>query len=304
MTTGNVRQVRWSEHDDAEVADPVDHDAVWGKGRTPRLSPYHLDAKTCEVCTYLEEVAGLRFPEATPPLYPLYVDRLRQAVRIVLRTAHDGGQAVDEDSARATFARVWASTAKLYEDHPLVELYGRLGLRSAAAFARAYAAPLATAHRPIDLDALESGLHTDVKVSLGILDAFHADDGRPVAIILRTESYATKAAKRGGSLVWSDLGSPRRQIALAVFHEHWAGESLDPRVQLYSAVDGALYEVAWSSRKTNGQTSMERLNGRASEKLVRLTNGPYSPRPSTWDCPRCRSRVLCPHHLLESSRSG
>ena len=296
LADGNTLTLRWSDPEDVED-EPTDQPARWGRGGAPKLSVYHLDKSTCEVATYLEQVAHLRFPEATPPLYPLYVDRLRRTIQAVIRTAHASGKPVPEDAAHAAFERAWASTAKLYEDHPLVDLYGRLGMRAAISFAVAYSSPLATSHAPIDASAIESGLDGEGTVSLGLLDAFYADDGQPIAFVLRTESYASKS--KDGTLNWSALSTPSRQIPLALFHEHPTFRGLSPRVLLYSASDGALYDVKWSTRKTGGQTSMERLQAQANGRSTRLAVGPYTPGVSAWKCPRCRSRVLCPHYLSD-----
>ena len=298
--SGSVRQVRWEESG-AETGEPEPHGAVWGRTESPRLSPYHLAPKTCSVSTYIEEVARLRFPESTPPLYPLYVDRLREVIRVLVRAAHERGGEVSGDVVRAVFARTWRTVATLHEGHPHLDLYGRLALRAALAFARAYSRPFASAHRPGELDAIEADLHPEWRVRAGILVAFLDDDGLPTAIVLRTESYAAKAAKRGGALKWSDLGSPQRQIPLALFHEHWAGRAESVHVHVYSSADGALYAVDWSTRKTKGQTSMERIRDEVRGRIEGLTSGPYAPAPSSWSCPRCRSRILCPHYRNHSN---
>ena len=283
-------RVEWTEPE----VDPLTPEAVqapWGRHGTPQLTPHHLDVRTCQIATYLEEFARLRFPEVDVPLYPLYVNTVTFTIQQIVRAAHERGRGVEPNEAVVLFDRSWWAVAKLNEEHPHVELYERVGRRTVRAFATAYASPLATAHRPVELIEIERALHPELAFRSGLLTAFFSDEGHPVVFLFRTESYARPAAVRG-HLVWSDL-QPKRQIPLALFHQRWAATHPGVTARVFSAMDGVLYAFEWSRQAK----SMSTLHAKTTGQFADLISGPYTPQANEWACDRCRSRVGCPHQI-------
>jgi hypothetical protein len=174
------------------------------------------------------------------------------------------------------------------EDHPYLELFGRIGRRAAEAFASAYV-PLATEHRSLGLQALAKTEHDGVTLPLGLASAFVGDEGRPVAILVRTESYAGKLSSDRSAILWSKISSARR-LPFVLLRRHYP--DLVPLV--FSVADGAIYLFKWGPDR-----SVTKAEADAVAALERLADGEYGVAASDFACGRCNSRTICPHWLAE-----
>lgn len=280
---------RWEE-EDSESAAPGPFQALWGGRPRVRFDPRDLDGRACGLDAYIRRVAGARLPEGQRAVYPRFVDAVRAAVRRCVASAHEAGRPLTAAEALAHFDTVWRSVEVDLEDHPHLELFGRLGRRTAGAFATAYDAPRATMHRSLGLQGLAETEHEGVTLPLGLASAFVGEDGRPVAILVRTESYAGKLSSDGSGVLWSKMSSARRLPFVLLRRRH---PDLVPLV--FSVADGALYPFKWGPDK-----SVAKAEADAVAALSRLADGEYGVAASDFVCGRCGSRTVCPHWLAEN----
>jgi len=279
---------RWEEGD-SEHAAPEPFRAVWGDRPTVRLDPRDLDGGACGLDAYIRRVAGARLPEGQRAVYPRFVDAVRAAVRRCVASAHEEGRPLITAEALAHFDVVWRRVEVDLEGHPHLELFGRIGRRAARTFAAAYT-PRATEHRSLGLQGLAETEHDGVTLPLGLASAFTGDDGKPVAVLVRTESYAGKLASDGSGVLWSKMTSARRLPFVLVRRRY---PDIVPLV--FSVADGALYLFKWGP-----DNSVAKAETDAVDTLSRLASGEYAVAVSDFACGRCGSRTICPHWLAET----
>lgn len=252
---------------------------VWG-GRPPaRFSLRSLDGKTCTIATYLQDFVGLALPTSERPLYPIFVDVVRRALRAVVTTVHASGRSMSEGEADAVLDTVWSSDD--FADHPHAALYRATARHMTRRFAARYTASNAKAEvldpTPLFLDADGAP-----GVRLDLVGHIRYADGRVEALSFRPESLPIG---KNGRVNWSELGGAARLsfVLLAM-----ANTAITPR--LFSGHDGLLLDFAWSQRKDSLPNEQSRMIAQRDA----FQNGLFETTVSSFRCNSCTFRICCP----------
>lgn len=290
--------LEWREEhvvDNAQQSTTYTYGPVWGRRGHVRLRPRALDAGSCAVEVYIQDMAKMHFPEVETPVYPLYFDALRQVMHLVVIAFHTNGGVTEADIADM-LKRVWVEVVVRVPEHRHLPLFQRLVRRHVRAFASVYEHALAagipqtSAYRKLNLTLIEATPEPTMRVLPGFVAAFETDDRTPVALLLRTESYAGALAKDGSGINWSGMAA-RRRLAFVMLQQHYP--DLMPLV--YSAADGRIYRLNWSTRKGSTLSEQEK----AASRLDALVAGVFHARVDDWTCDRCTSRLACPHWIRD-----
>ena len=263
---------------EATPSETVTMDAIWGGEPRGSLAARALDAQTCAVRTYLEHYLHMRFPVATPPLYPIFIDAVRRAMGRIVQRSHELEGGISPDEAKALFDIGWAAAE--VADHPHHDLYWAIGLDYIQAFARVYQ-PHPKAQQHLGLTRRPSD--SDLALRYDLLTHYEAVDGAQVAIALRAESLQSHARPDG--VLWSGLNAAQRASFVLLKQRV---EEVQPWV--FSASDGALYPYQWSKNPKQAQTEAERLERR----FTALDQRQFEAAAQAWNCDRCPVRLSCP----------
>jgi hypothetical protein len=269
---------------EAAVKEQVSMPAVWGGAAGASLAARSLDSGTCSIQTYVEDVFGARFPTLLRPLYPIFVARIRQALRRIVAEVHAVGRVLSEDESSAIFDGAWPEDE--FRDHPHVGVYRPRAERAVLHFARSYRP------EPEDVELLEVELlmmrvEGAVPIRLDLVAHYRRANGSVVAMLLHVPSLANSVGKDGGVL-WSKLSSARRLPFVLLREQHTGFEP-----HLYSLADSAVYSFQWSKKGD----SMDREAAAAMERLASITTGMFATEVNEWRCDRCTSRIGCPHWI-------
>ena len=107
------------QHWPSEATPPetVTLDAIWGGEPRGSLAARALDAQSCAVLAPTWNTnLRMRFPVATQPLYPVFIDAVRRTMGRIVQRSHELEGAVSLDEAKALFDIGW--TAAEVSDHP------------------------------------------------------------------------------------------------------------------------------------------------------------------------------------------
>ncbi len=261
---------------------------VWGGAPQRRMGARAFEAGACPIREYVSDELGMRLPEGDRPLYPLYVGRVRAVLGTLVEAAHDGGRALTQQDVEEAVRAHWPPDG--LERHRHLPLYTRLLIDAATSFAAEYG-PMASVHRPLDLDALEEALGEPAP-KLTFVSAFFDEARRPVALLFRPESLAGGVSKKQGGLNWSAGNLKGEQLMVAVLRQAFPGAA----ALIYSAADGKLYE--WNEPtppKKGALPAAERLVIEAEERRATFASGRFEYEVSDYTCDRCRSRLFCPY---------
>ena len=268
------------QHWPSEAAPPetVTLDAIWGGEPRGSLATRALDAQSCAVRTYMEHYLRMRFPVATQPLYPIFIDAVRRTMGRIVQRSHELEGAVSPEEAKALFDIGWSAAEVV--DHPHHDLYWRTGLDYVQAFARVYRPnPQAQQH----LGLTRQPPDADLALRYDLLAHYEAVDGAQVAIALRAESLQSHARPDG--VLWSGLSAAQRASFVMLKQRT---EEVQPLV--FSASDGALYPYQWSKNPKQAQTEAERLE----QRFIALDQRQFEAAAQAWNCDRCPVRISCP----------
>jgi hypothetical protein len=255
--------------------------AIWGEAPRSALSTRALAPQTCGIRTYLEHYLGIRFPSATPPLYPLFFDVVRRAMGHIVRLTQARGTPFSRDEAKELFLHEWPISD--VSDHPHHALYAHLACEAIEQFARAYV-PLPTASAHLDLTAHDEA--TGLALRHDLLALYDAADGTTVAMSWRPESLQAKHREHG--LLWSGLSPAHRMAFVLLRRDH---PHLQPYV--FSAADEVLYPYQW----TANANELDKETKRLAQQCDDLAHGRFTANVQEWTCNRCPVRVSCPHWL-------
>lgn len=258
---------------------------IWGGALTTALPIRALDERSCGIRLYLEHALKLRWPVPIPPLYPIFVGRVRQALqRVVARTAADGQRVVAAEAA-AIFDDVWPAADPLLEEHPHLPIYRPRAADAVAAFARAFEPP-AGGGQGLDVDLDISTLDGAPPLRLDLVAHYRAGD-RIVAMVLHVGSLAKGLGKKGEGVLWSKFTPAYRRLPFVLLRRQHGMVS----PQIFSVADGTLYPFQWSQRGTPWDAEADA----AGAALAALARGEFSATISDYTCDRCPVRIACPH---------
>lgn len=253
---------------------------VWGGRARKALPARALEKEACSIRTYLSDFLGIRYPLHQSPLYPAFIQIVRQTLEKLIRLAHETGIAVNGNEAEHLFLEQW--NALHADEHPHQSIYRRLGLSYTQRFATAYV-PLKKAAEFFDLEIATQA--NELRMRLDLIAHYQAADGSVVAISFRPDSFA--GAVKDGALQWGKLKEAYR-VSFVLLRER------APQLQayVYSGEDGDIYPFAWpqQQRHFDGQ----RKNN--FDKLGLLAQPVFQEEVDDWKCDNfCEHRLTCPH---------
>lgn len=261
---------------------------VWGGASLPRMGARAFDKGSCPIKPYLDEELGMRLPETDPPLYPFFFGRVRTVLGSLIERAHDGGRMLTPDNVEAVLDQHWPP--KTLGDHRHLPLFSRLITDAALGFASNYI-PLASEHRPLDLERVEASL-ADPAPKLRVTSAFWDDTERLVVVLFRPESLVHGISKRKGGLNWSVKGLDDERLRIVILRQAYP----EATAYVYSAADAELYEWNPPGKPRKGSLpAQERLVLEAQERQEMFARGPFEHEVSFFECGRCRRRLYCPY---------
>jgi DNA helicase II / ATP-dependent DNA helicase PcrA len=255
---------------------------VWGGRARKALPARALDKEECAIRTYMSDFLNLRYPIHQPPLYPAFIQLVRQTLEKLIRLAHETGEAVNIGEAKRMFLEQWDSLRS--DDHPHQPIYRRLGLSYVERFATVYV-PLQQAAEFFDLEVnLQAGA---LRLRLDLIAHYRAIDDSIVAISFRPDSFADVV--KDGALQWGKLKEAHR-VSFVLLRER----APQLKAYVYSGEDGDLYPFVWPQQQRffDGQ----RKNNL--DKLELLAQPVFHEEVDDWKCDNfCEHRLTCPHWL-------
>ena len=264
-----------------EPSEPVTLGPIWGDSRPETVSLYGLLGRQCGILGYLQEHLGIGFRPVLRPLYPVFVTRLRRALRRVVDKANEQGRRLAPEEAEAIAAEEWPDDK--YAEHPHVGLYRPRSLRWARELARAYEPPAGGAES-LDHDVAWEAGGEPASLPLQLIGRYRDGDGTQHALLFRPESLGGDGVE---TLKWSDLREHHR-LPLALLGDD--DPELRPRV--YSGSDARIYPYRWSHQKP--RETLAKVEGHARELLDLRSRGVFQATIKDWTCDRCPCRMLCP----------
>jgi hypothetical protein len=262
---------------------------LWGEVKPAWLKPSVLDEDRCPLETYLERFLGLSFPEGERELYPLVFGILRRVLRQMADAAMEAGTPMDEADVRVLLDKEFPKSR--WGEHPHYEWYYGIALRAVLGFRNAFhprRGELTRLEPEMELDPSGRG---DPPVRLDLIALYKVASGRTTAIIFRPDSYAKIA--EGGEINWGKLDGKRASLILVL------GENANVRMQVYSGIDGRIYEYLPSIQPASLPKELDRVRARHGA----LANGDFGTDADRWSCDQCRMRVNCPHWIGALQRS-
>lgn len=256
---------------------------LWGDVKPVWLKPSVLDEDRCPLETYLEKFLGLSFPEGERELYPLVFGVLRRVLRQMADVAMEAGAPMAEADARALLEKELPKDR--WGDHPHYEWYYGIALRAVQGFRDAFRpkrGELTRLDPEMELDPSGSG---DPPVKLDLIALYKDASGRTAGIMFRPESYAKIA--EDGEINWGKLDGKRASLVLLL------GEDANARMQVYSGIDGRIYEYLPSIQAASLPKELDRVRARHAA----LANADFGTDADRWSCDQCRMRVNCPHWI-------
>ena len=256
---------------------------LWGDVKPVWLKPSVLDEDRCPLETYLEKFLGLSFPEGDRKLYPLVFGVLRRVLRQMADVAMEAGAPMAEADARMLLEKEFPKDR--WGDHPHYEWYAGIALRAVLGFRDAFRpkrGELTRLDPEMELDPSETG---DPPVKLDLVALYKDASGRTTGVIFRPESYAEIAGD--GEINWGELDGKRASLVLLL------GEDANLRMQVYSGIDGRIYEYLQSIQAASLPRELERVRARHAA----LARADYGTDADRWGCDQCRMRVNCPHWI-------
>lgn len=281
-TRVHVHEMTWGPTGRA-AAQSVVAGPLWGDVKPVWLKPSVLDEDRCPLETYLEKFLGLSFPDGERKLYPLVFGVLRRVLRQMADLAMAAGEPMAEADARALLGKELPKDR--WGDHPHYEWYFGIALRAVLGFRDAFRPKPGEFTRldpEVELDPSGSG---DPPVKLDLIALYKDASGRTSGIIFRPETYAKIA--EDGEINWGKLDGKRASLVLLL------GEDANVRMQVYSGMDGRIYEYLPSIQAASLPKELERVSARHAA-LARADFGTDADR---WGCDQCRMRVNCPHWI-------
>jgi hypothetical protein len=256
---------------------------IWG-GKTRKALPVRaLDKDECSIRTYLSDFLSLRYPLHQPPLYPAFIQIVRQTLEKLIRLAHETGVAVNSNEATRIFLEQW--DALQADEHPHQSIYRRLGLSYTQRFATVYV-PLKQVAEFLDLE-----MNTQAnapRLRLDLIAHFRAADDSVVAISFRPDSFADVV--KDGALQWGKLKKEADRVSFVLLRER------APQLQayVYSGEDGDLYPFAWPQQQRHFDGQRKNNLG----KLELLSQPVFNEAVNDWKCDNfCEHRLTCPYWL-------
>jgi len=242
---------------------------IWGGSRPEAVSLYSLSGRQCGILGYLQEHLGIGFRPALRPLYPVFVTRLRRALRRVVEKANVEGRPLAAEEAEAIAAEEWPDDK--YARHPHLGLYRPRAMRWARELARAYTPPAASAESLAHEIEWESG-GEPTSLPLHLIGRYRDAEGNQHALLFRPEPLGGDGAE---TLKWSDLAEHQR-LPLALLGD----DDPDLRPRVYSGADGQIYPYRWSHQKP--RETLAKVEGRARELLGERTRGVFKATIKDW----------------------
>jgi len=278
--SGAVPVIDWS-------AVPLEGDVVslgriWGTGTPADVSTYSLAEANCELRTYLEEHLHARFRGRIRPLYPEFMQQVRQILRRIVREALQRARPLSETDAQAIAEEEWPIDRQ--QDHPHFQIYRPRALRWARKFARAFD-PRGLTNTELAEEPFEwtdtSGATRAIKFHLvaQVRDA----NGDRIAIALQVRSPKSSALQ----VNWSEIKDYER-LPFVLLHDRHG----DLRPMIFFGEEDRLYPFKWSARQPE-QTIRKRAES-ARSLFLSLCAGTFQATPDDWICDRCRCRTICP----------
>jgi hypothetical protein len=256
---------------------------LWGDVKPEWLKPSVLDEDRCPLETYLEKFLGLSFPEGERELYPLVFGVLRRVLRQMADFAMEAAAPMPEAEARVLLEKELPKDR--WGDHPHYQWYLGIALRAVLGFRDAFRpkrGELLRLDPEMEVDPSGSG---DPPAKLDLIALYKDASGRTSGIMFRPESYAKIA--EDGEINWGTLDGKRASLVLLL------GDTANARMQVYSGIDGRIYEYLPSMQAASLPKELERVRARHAA----LTGADFGTDADRWGCDRCRMRVNCPHWI-------
>lgn len=261
--------------------------SVWGRPleeeepeRKRYFKPSVLGDGVCTIRHYMEDVLGMRFPEAERALYPGWFDAVRKSLRECAKRAMAGS--VSEDEAEAVFDEQFSEG--INGDHPHFEMYRGMGRRIVRGFAVAFKPAGGTEYLEPEFTIAPSGGGRPVRLDL--IARFKEPGGGEVAIGFRPESKIALVNEKKQSIAWSKLGAS--PISYVLVWQNNPGTA----ARVFSGADGVVHALEW--KKGGLAKDVAELK----ERHAAMVAGDYSHEIDDYECERrCRMRVTCPHWI-------
>jgi hypothetical protein len=208
---------------------------------------------------------------------------LRRVLRQMADVAMGAGAPMAEADARALLEKEFPKDR--WGNHPHYEWYAGIALRAVLGFRDAFRprrGELTRLDPEMELDPSGTG---DPPVKLDLIALYKDASGRTTGVIFRPESYAEIAGD--GVINWGELDGKRASLVLLL------REDADLRMQVYSGIDGRIYEYLQSIQGASLPRELERVRARHAA----LARADYGTDADRWGCDQCRMRVNCPHWI-------
>jgi DNA helicase II / ATP-dependent DNA helicase PcrA len=255
---------------------------VWGGEAPAGVSTYSLGSNTCHIKTYLEEHLGARFRGRLRPLYPEFMQRVREVLCAVIEFALRNGRKPSDSETVQIVEEKWPPG--LQKDHPHLSLYRPRALRWARALAQAFD-PTNFVGATLREEPFEwtddSGVSRIIKLQL--IGHFNDANGDQFAVALQVDSDDESAAE----VKWSQLKDYQR-LPFVLLHQLHGG--VQPRV--FVGEKGELRSFRWSQRRPEESTRVQADAAR--QVFQHLTSGIFEGTTNDWACDRCPCRTICP----------
>jgi len=278
--SGAVPVIDWSAV--PMEGDVVSLGCIWGTEIPADVSTYSLAEGNCELRTYLEEHLHARFRGRIRPLYPEFMQQVRQILQRIVREALQRGRPLTETDAQAIAEEEWPIDRQ--KDHPHFPIYRPRALRWARKFARAFD-PRGLTRTELADEPFEwtdtSGAKRAIKFHL--VAQVRDPNGDRIAIALQVRSPKSSALQ----VNWSDIKDYER-LPFVLLHDRHG----DVRPMIFFGEEDRLYPFKWSARQPEQTIRKQAESARA--LFLSLSAGTFQATPDDWICDRCRCRTICP----------
>lgn len=262
--------------------DNVQLGKIWGGKLAKAVPARALDKADCAIRTYVTDFLNLRFPLNQPPLYPKFIQCVRQSLGQIVRLAHERSASIVGVEAEALFLDQWAIAGN--EAHPHQPIYRKLGLAYVERFAVAYS----PRHQVVEHLDLEYEHQPDgLRLQLDLFGLYRTTNDTLIALSFRPDSFAD--AVKDGGLPWGKLKEAHR-ASFILLKERYA----QLKVSVYSGADGCIYPFQWPQQ--DRYYHAQRDSNLA--KLSALAQTNFVEEIDDWKCDNlCEHRISCPHWI-------
>lgn len=254
---------------------------IWGGKLAKAMPARALDKADCAIRTYVTDFLGIRFPLNQPPLYPKFIQCVRQSLGQIVRLAHERSAPIDATEAQGLFLEQWGTAVT--DGHPHEPIYHKLGLAYVERFATAYSPQHQIAeHLDLEFEHQQAGL----RLQLDLIALYRTTRGVVAALSFRPDSFSDVI--KDGGLPWGKLKEAYRATFILLKERY-----PQLQVEVYSGGDGRIYPFLWPQDR---YYQTQRDNNLAKLKLLGQTI--FTEEVDDWKCDNlCEHRISCPYWI-------